>query len=81
MAHKTMLRQLISKWGTLSTELLRAFYNDGAVITDVSSNGEFLHAEETLEAALPEPDGEQDKPQEAPEAPLQAERQMGLDDV
>lgn len=50
-----------------------AISDDGAVITDVSANGEFLRAEEPLEAALPGPEGEPDKPQEASEAPVQAD--------
>ena len=32
MAFKTMLRQLISKWGVMSTEMQMAYSNDGAVI-------------------------------------------------
>lgn len=34
MAHKTMLRQLISKWGIMSTELQTAMENDMAAIRD-----------------------------------------------
>jgi len=34
MAFKTMLRQLISKWGIMSTELQNAIENDMAVIQD-----------------------------------------------
>lgn len=34
MAHKTMLRQLISKWGVMSTELQMAMENDMAAIRD-----------------------------------------------
>ena len=34
MAHKTMLRQLISKWGIMSTELQMAMENDMAAIRD-----------------------------------------------
>ena len=37
--------------------------------------------EEMPETALPGPEGEPDKTQEASEAPVQAERQIGLDDV
>ena len=32
MAFKTMLRQLISKWGVMSTEMQMAYSNDGGVI-------------------------------------------------
>lgn len=34
MAYKTMLRQLISKWGVMSIELQRAFVSDMGVIND-----------------------------------------------
>ena len=34
MAYKTMLRQLISKWGIMSTELEQAYTNDMAVLRD-----------------------------------------------
>lgn len=34
MAKKTMLRQLISKWGIMSTEMQKAFENDMGVIKD-----------------------------------------------
>lgn len=34
MACKTMLRQLISKWGIMSTELQTAYEKDGAVLED-----------------------------------------------
>lgn len=81
MAFKTMLRQLISKWGIMSIDMQTAISEDDAVIADVTANGEFLHVEETPEAALPEPEGEPDKPQEASGTPVQAERQIGLDDV
>lgn len=32
MAKKTMLRQLIGKWGVMSSEMIEAFNNDGSVI-------------------------------------------------
>lgn len=80
MAFKTMLRQLISEWGIMSIDMQTAISVGDAIITDVAENGEFLHAEETPEAALPDLE-EQDKPQEAPEPPAQAERKIGLDDV
>ena len=34
MAYKTMLRQLISKWGIMSTELEQAYTNDMAILRD-----------------------------------------------
>lgn len=81
MAHKTMLRQLISKWGIMSIDLQTAFTNDGAVL-NVNDSGEFIRTEEAPpEAALPEPDGELDKHQEDQEAPAQQKEQVSLDDV
>jgi recombination protein RecT len=38
MALKTMLRQLISKWGIMSIELQKAYTSDAAVINDISKN-------------------------------------------
>ena len=37
MGKKTMIRQLISKWGIMSTEMQTAFENDMAVINDDGS--------------------------------------------
>ena len=48
MAYKTMLRQLISKWGIMSTEMQEAFEKDDAIINQDGS-AEFL-----------EPDGQSD---------------------
>ena len=58
MAHKTMLRQLISKWGVMSIDLQTAFDVDGAVVTE---NGEYIHIEsEAAQEALPEPQEQDD---------------------
>lgn len=50
MAKKTMLRQLISKWGVMSTELETALRNDDAV---VSNNGEGYFEPESIPDAQP----------------------------
>jgi len=59
MAFKTMLRQLISKWGIMSTELTEAFTKDHAVI---ASNGEIDYIDSTsndeLQPEEPEPEKE-----------------------
>lgn len=49
MACKTMLRQLISKWGIMSIEMERAVTSDMGVIRD---NGEvdFVESTQTVEA-------------------------------
>ena len=55
MACKTMLRQLISKWGLMSVEMQKAFDADGGVIGD---NGEitFSDSERETEQQQPQPD-------------------------
>lgn len=65
MACKTMLRQLLSKWGAMDTDLQKAYESDGAVIKQ-DLTGEYLsfdeqEAPETSEAKEPE--------YETPEAP------------
>lgn len=44
MAYKTLLRQLISKWGIMSIELQTAFEKDGAVL-DENLNPSFVESE------------------------------------
>lgn len=62
MAHKTMLRQLISKWGVMSIDIQTAFDGDGAVVNE---NGEYIHVDsEAAQEALPGPQ-EQDIQQDA----------------
>lgn len=48
MAMKTMLRQLISKWGIMSIEMQTAFEKDNAFI-DENGNAEFIEQEEVEE--------------------------------
>lgn len=55
MAFKTMLRQLISKWGIMSIEMQQALDGDGAVVTE---SGDFARAEESL----PAPVGQDEEP-------------------
>ena len=47
MAFKTMLRQLISKWGIMSTEMAEAFIKDGMAAK--SENGDFDYIDSTSE--------------------------------
>ncbi len=57
MAYKTMLRQLISKWGIMSIEMQTAFNKDMAVI-DENGNAQYVDnqqdVEETVEAEITE---------------------------
>lgn len=49
MAYKTMLRQLISKWGIMSVDMINAFENDMAVLNDDGSKF-YIDTDETEEA-------------------------------
>lgn len=53
MAYKTMLRQLISKWGIMSTEMQRAFEEDVDVVQDDAGNNTFPGAEPEQEQTIP----------------------------
>lgn len=50
MAYKTMLRQLISKWGIMSVEFQTAVTNDMAVLNDIESQPQYVDniGEETI---------------------------------
>lgn len=77
MAHKTMLRQLISKWGVMSIDLQTAFEADA-----VTENEEYFEAPEAQfppVATIPELPPEE--PQEAPAPATQQEEQVSLSDV
>lgn len=50
MAYKTMLRQLLSKWGILSIDLQNAFESDMATIKEDGTK-QYLNEEEQQEAA------------------------------
>lgn len=45
MAMKTMIRQLIGKWGIMSTDFQKAYDADGGYMNDVSEDGVVRHAE------------------------------------
>ena len=67
MAYKTMLRQLISKWGIMSIELQNAFDNDMAVIHDDGTK-DYVDTEEYAVEIEPEKVQEAQKEQPVPEA-------------
>ena len=60
MAYKTMLRQLISKWGVMSVDMQQAFEGDMAVINEdgskdyVDNGDDFVVVEEPKEVSLDE---------------------------
>lgn len=77
MAHKTMLRQLISKWGVMSIDLQTAFEADA-----VAESEEYFEAPAAqLPAASPIHDLPPEEPQDAPEPAAQQEEQVSLNDV
>ena len=82
MAQKTMLRQLISKWGIMSIELQKAFNADEAVIKDNLAPEYPDDPENGVEGlaspnndALP-PAGEQDTTEELPDGIFSGEEQQ-----
>lgn len=54
MAKKTLLRQLISKWGIMSTEMQTAYINDGSMSEIGDRNEIVTTVEENLQLAQPE---------------------------
>ena len=81
MAHKTMLRQLISKWGVMSIDLQTAFEAD----TKAESEEYFEAPEVQLPPAVPAAELSPELPFEAPQDTLetaaQQEEQVSLSDV
>ncbi|MCI9677964.1 MAG: recombinase [Oscillospiraceae bacterium] len=76
MAHKTMLRQLISKWGVMSIDLQTAFEADAAA----ENENYFEDPEAQLPAASPIHELPPETLVEAPES-AQQEEQVSLNDV
>lgn len=64
MAYKTMLRQLLSKWGIMSTEMMNAIDSDEAVINDDGSKT-YVETEEVVTVTAAEQKKEP-APEEAP---------------
>ena len=62
MAKKTMLRQLISRWGVMSIEMTRALESDNAVAA-VADNGEILTTQEVVSDAQGQPELHTGKPE------------------
>ena len=66
MAYKTMLRQLISKWGIMSIDMQRAIEGDMSVITE---NGAPVYVDNDPEQEAPETPEAKEPEYETPEAP------------
>ena len=62
MAKKTMLRQLISRWGVMSIEMTKALESDNAVAA-VADNGEILTTQEVVPDAQEQPELHTGKPE------------------
>lgn len=62
MAKKTMLRQLISRWGVMSIEMTKALESDNAVAA-VADNGEILTTQEVMADAQEQPELHTGKPE------------------
>lgn len=77
MAHKTILRQLISKWGVMSIDLQTAFEADAAA----ESEAYFEVSEAQLPAASPVHELPPEEPQEALAHVAQQKEQVSLNDV
>ena len=91
MAHKTMLRQLIGKWGMMSIDFQMAYESDGATVTQTVS-GEFLHeyieeAPNMIAAPADEPEDDadggpaEDVPEAAPVVDETTGEVMSLDQL
>lgn len=83
MAMKTMLRQLISKWGIMSIDLQTAIEKDMAVINE-DGNPEYIENEEQDDNVAVEQDYREAAPQDEPEqeetSPQEPEGQMSMED-
>lgn len=79
MAKKTMLRQLISKWGVMSPEMQQAFESDSKVM-NTSGNGDFV----PTEIDEPQPENQPENLPETPPTPVQMQtppQEMNIDDL
>lgn len=75
MAVKTMLRQLLSKWGVMSLEMQKAYDADGGVI---SASGEIELVDTPEQAAQPEAPAPAPAPEE-PESPAPVIEEQPID--
>lgn len=69
MAYKTMLRQLISKWGVMSIDMQTAMANDTAVINEDGTPDYVDNDENIIEAEATEVEQPQAEPQQSTEQP------------
>ena len=70
MAYKTMLRQLISKWGIMSIDMQMAIDGDGAVINEDGTKS-YVEPDDESVVDVPAKDVPANDADEAPEEPAQ----------
>lgn len=84
MAYKTMLRQLISKWGIMSIDMVSAMDSDMAVINEdgtknyVENDDSFIDMEEPVQEDQPEPAVVSTEGREETESTTEAEQQQDV---
>lgn len=79
MAYKTMLRQLISKWGIMSIELQKAFEGDMAVVNEDGSMS-YVESDDVIDMEVPAAEVSEPQPVEEPQPQAEApqDAQMAL---
>ena len=75
MAYKTMLRQLISKWGIISTEFITAIDADMAVINEDGTRT-YVETEEPIDGTASEVKAPDPEPVKAPDPTAQEEDEI-----
>ena len=84
MGKKTMIRQLLTKWGELTPELTQALNSDGAAIENDSGTLKPVYIDTTAEDVEPTAEAEPTQiPAPVPDMPEQTEEpeDIGLDDL
>lgn len=84
MAYKTMLRQLISKWGIMTVDMQMAFEQDVDIIQNDDGSTTLVSGYDDSPAPADYTDAAVDAPDSAPEEPSSApayERQVSLSDL
>ena len=80
MAMKTMIRQLISKWGIMSIDLQTALDKDMAVIHE-DGTADYVDNEETSDDVVEEQDYQEAVPAASPEVQPPADSQMSMEEA
>lgn len=84
MAYKTMLRQLISKWGIMSIDMQQAIDSDNAVINEDGTKDYVEPEVTTVEATYTEVKETEQKPEEQPkpvQPPVQGEPEEDINAI